>query len=146
MSVGPYGRQFYHSVKYRVSINQDVYQPFPKLPYPTLLHAPTQPRPIRKIGSVQYNNLFYCYSFCKNILKYLSRMARVSLRTAERSTFLTVLKVSDASGLCKCSIRVQFYEAPFYYKIPILWYHKKDFLISQIRFYDIKNRFFDITK
>ena len=61
-----------------------------------------------KTGSVRYNNLFYCYSFCKNILKYLSRMARVSLRTAERSMFLSVRTVSDASRLCKCSIKVQF--------------------------------------
>ena len=58
-----------------------------------------------KVSSVRYNNLFYCYSFCKNILKNLSRMARVSLRTAERSMFLPV---SDASGLCKCIIKVQF--------------------------------------
>ena len=61
-----------------------------------------------KFSSIRYNNLFYCYSFCKNILKYLSRMARVSLRTAERSMFLPVRTVSDASGLCKCIIRVQF--------------------------------------
>ena len=58
-----------------------------------------------KVSSVRYNNRFYCYSFCKNILKYLMRMARVSLRTAERSMFLPV---SDASGLCKCIIKVQF--------------------------------------
>ena len=60
-----------------------------------------------KVSSVRYNNLFYCYSFCKNILKYLSRMARVSLRTAERSMFLPLRTVSDASGLCKCIIKVQ---------------------------------------
>ena len=42
------------------------------------------------------------------MLKYLSRMARVSLRTAERSMFLPVRTVSDASGLCKCSIKVPF--------------------------------------
>ena len=35
-------------------------------------------------------------------------MARVSLRTAERSMFLQVHTVSDASGLCKCSIKVPF--------------------------------------
>ena len=67
------------------------------------------PVSIRKIGSVRHNNLFfYCYSFCKNILKYLSRMARVSLRRAERSMFLSLRTVSDASGLCKCSIKVPF--------------------------------------
>ena len=33
-------------------------------------------------------------------------MARVSLSTAERSMFLPVRAVSDASGLCKCSIKV----------------------------------------
>ena len=41
-------------------------------------------------------------------MKYLSRMARVSLSTAERSMFLPVRTVSDASGLCKCSIKVPF--------------------------------------
>ena len=37
-------------------------------------------------------------------------MARVSLSTAERSMFLRVhvRTVSDASGLCKCSIKVSF--------------------------------------
>ena len=35
-------------------------------------------------------------------------MARVSLSTAERSMFLPVRTVSDASGLCKCSINVPF--------------------------------------
>ena len=35
-------------------------------------------------------------------------MARVSLSTAERSMFLPVRTVSDASGLCKCSIKVPF--------------------------------------
>ena len=35
-------------------------------------------------------------------------MARVSLSTAERSMFLPVCTVSDASGLCKCSIKVPF--------------------------------------
>ena len=35
-------------------------------------------------------------------------MARVSLRTAERSMFLPVRTVSDATGLCKCSIKVPF--------------------------------------
>ena len=35
-------------------------------------------------------------------------MARVSLSRAERSMFLPVRTVSDASGLCKCSIRVPF--------------------------------------
>ena len=37
-------------------------------------------------------------------------MARVSLSTAERSMFLRVhvRTVSDASGLCKCSIKVPF--------------------------------------
>ena len=54
----------------------------------------------------RYN--FSCYSFCKNILKYLSRMGRVSLSTAERSMFLPVRTVSDVSGLCKCSIEVPF--------------------------------------
>ena len=60
--------------------------------------------------SVQFdiNNLFSCYSFCKYILKYLSRMDRVSLRTASRSMFLPVRTVSDASGLCKCTIKVPF--------------------------------------
>ena len=67
-----------------------------------------RPDSIGKIGSIRYNNLLYCYSFCKNILKYLSRMARFSLRTAERSMFLPVRTVSDASGLCKCSIKVPF--------------------------------------
>ena len=63
----------------------------------------------RKVVSVRYNNLFFnCYSFCKNILKYLSRMARVSLSTAERSMFLPIRTVSDASGLWKCSIKVPF--------------------------------------
>ena len=62
-------------------------------------------------------------------------MARVSLRTAERSTFLRT--VSDASGLCECSIKVPFYEAPFYCKTPTLLDQKIDFLISQIRFFDI---------
>ena len=53
--------------------------------------------------------LVYCYSFCKIILKYLPRRARVSLSMiAERSMFLPVRTVSDASGLCKCSIKVQF--------------------------------------
>ena len=33
-SIGLYGRQFHHPVKYRESV--DVYQPFPKLPYPTV--------------------------------------------------------------------------------------------------------------
>ena len=33
-------------------------------------------------------------------------MARVSLSSAERSMFLPVRAVSDASGLCKCSIKV----------------------------------------
>ena len=33
-------------------------------------------------------------------------MARVSLSTAERSMFLPVRTVSDASGLCKCSIKI----------------------------------------
>ena len=33
-------------------------------------------------------------------------MARVSLSAAERSMFLPVRAVSDASGLCKCSIKV----------------------------------------
>ena len=33
-------------------------------------------------------------------------MARVSLSTADRSMFLPVRAVSDASGLCKCSIKV----------------------------------------
>ena len=65
-----------------------------------------RPVSIGKKGSFRYNNLFYCYSFCNNILKYLSRMARVSLSTAERSMFLPVRAVSDASGLCKCSIKV----------------------------------------
>ena len=35
-------------------------------------------------------------------------MGRVSLNTAERSMFLPVRTVSDASGLCKCSIEVPF--------------------------------------
>ena len=35
-------------------------------------------------------------------------MARVSLSIAERSMFLPVRTVSDASGLCKCSIKVPF--------------------------------------
>ena len=35
-------------------------------------------------------------------------MAPVSLSTAERSMFLPVRTVSDASGLCKCSIKVPF--------------------------------------
>ena len=35
-------------------------------------------------------------------------MARVSLGTAERSMFLPVRTVSDASGLFKCSIKVPF--------------------------------------
>ena len=35
-------------------------------------------------------------------------MARVSLSTAERSMFLPVRTVSDASGLCKCSIELPF--------------------------------------
>ena len=35
-------------------------------------------------------------------------MARVSLSTAERSMFLPVRTVSDAFGLCKCSINVPF--------------------------------------
>ena len=35
-------------------------------------------------------------------------MARVSLSRAERSMFLPVRTVSDASGLCKCSIKVPF--------------------------------------
>ena len=35
-------------------------------------------------------------------------MARVSLSTAERSMFLPVRTVSDASVLCKCSINVPF--------------------------------------
>ena len=61
-----------------------------------------------KVSSVRYNNLLCCYSFCKNILKCLSRMTRVSLRTAVRSMFLPVRTVSDASGLCKCIIKVQF--------------------------------------
>ena len=69
-------------------------------------------------------------------------MARVSLRTAEMSTFLPVRTLSDASGLCKCIIKVPFYEAPFYYKTPILWYHKIDFLISQIRFFYITKQIF----
>ena len=33
-------------------------------------------------------------------------MARVSLSTAERSMFLPIRAVSDAYGLCKCSIKV----------------------------------------
>ena len=33
-------------------------------------------------------------------------MARVSLSTAERSMFLPIRAVSDASGLCKCSVKV----------------------------------------
>ena len=72
--------------------------------------AQTWNRPVStgKIGSIRYNYLFYCYSFCKNILKYLSTMARVSLSAAERSMFLPVRAVSDASGLCKCSIKVLF--------------------------------------
>ena len=35
-------------------------------------------------------------------------MARVSLSKAERSMFLPVRSVSDASGLCKCSIKTYF--------------------------------------
>ena len=35
-------------------------------------------------------------------------MARVSLSRAEKSMFLPVRTVSDASGLCKCSIKVPF--------------------------------------
>ena len=35
-------------------------------------------------------------------------MARVSLRTTRRSMFLPVRTVSDASGLCRCSINVPF--------------------------------------
>ena len=35
-------------------------------------------------------------------------MARVSLRTAESSMFLPVRTVSDASGLCRCNIKVPF--------------------------------------
>ena len=35
-------------------------------------------------------------------------MARVSLRTEEKSVFLPVRTVSDASGQCKCIIKVQF--------------------------------------
>ena len=35
-------------------------------------------------------------------------MARVSLSRAEKSMFLLVRTVSDASGLCKCSIKVPF--------------------------------------
>ena len=35
-------------------------------------------------------------------------MARVSLSRAERSMFLPVRTVSNASGLCKCSIKVSF--------------------------------------
>ena len=35
-------------------------------------------------------------------------MVHVSLSTAERSMFLPVRTVSDASGLCKCSIKVPF--------------------------------------
>ena len=35
-------------------------------------------------------------------------MGRVSLITAERSMFLPVRTVSDASGLCKCSIEIPF--------------------------------------
>ena len=31
------------------------------------------------------------------------------------------------------------YEAPFYYETPVLWYHKFEFLISQIIFCDITN-------
>ena len=61
---------------------------------------------MRKVISIRYNNRLYCYSFCKNILKYLSRMARVSLRTAERSMFLSVRIVFEASRLCKCIIKV----------------------------------------
>ena len=71
-------------------------------------HTWNRPDSTGKIGSVRYNNLFYCYSFCENILKYLSRMTHVSLRTAERSMFLPVCSVFDASGLCKCSIKVPF--------------------------------------
>ena len=44
----------------------------------------------------------------KNILKYLSRMARVSLRTGERLMFLPVRTVNDAFGLCRYSIKVPF--------------------------------------
>ena len=62
-------------------------------------------------------------------------MARVLLRTAESSMFLPERTVFDASGLCKYSLKEPFYEAPFYYKTLILWYHKTDFLISQIRFF-----------
>ena len=121
-SIGPYGRQFHHSVKYRESTKKSTNTSlsFLILPYLTLLQAPTQPRPIRKIGSVRYNNLFYCYSFPKSILKYLSRMARVSLRTAERSIFVPLRTVSDDSGLYKCITKVPIYEAPFYYQTAIL--------------------------
>ena len=35
-------------------------------------------------------------------------MARVSLSTSERSMILPIRTVSDASGLCKCSIKVPF--------------------------------------
>ena len=60
--------------------------------------------------SVQFDIIifFLVIPFCKSILKYLSRTDRVSLRTASRSMFLPVRTVSDASGLCKCSIKVPF--------------------------------------
>ena len=59
--------------------------------------------------SVQFDIIIFCIviPFVKIIFKYLSRMARVSLRKAERSMFLPVRTVSDASGLCKCIIKVQ---------------------------------------
>ena len=57
---------------------------------------------------VSYLFLFIVIPFVKNILKHLSRMARVSLSRAERSMFLPVRTVSDASERCKCSIKVPF--------------------------------------
>ena len=47
MSIGPYGRQFDHLIKYLVSIKTSANPSlsFPTLPYPILLDAATQPWP-----------------------------------------------------------------------------------------------------
>ena len=59
--------------------------------------------------SVQFDIIifFIVIPFVK-IFRNMSRMARVSLRTAEMLVFLPVRTVSDASVLCKCIIKVQF--------------------------------------
>ena len=73
-----------------------------------------------------------------NINKIM-KTSRISCRPNRMVLSITISDICPFWNICWTITVSDIYGAPFYYKTPILWYHKIDFLISQ-------NWFCDITK